>query len=211
MAGNKNETIKAALVLFAITLFAGVCLAAVHAVTAEPIAAQKEKKQQAAYQAVLPAADRFESSEQLDALVENQEDILAGSQVDLRTAVIEAAVIGYDADGNTCGYVVNALTSSGYGGDIELSIGFDTEGVVTGVEILDINETAGLGMNAKKDTFRSQYVGHAVAYFTVTKSGKQADNEIDAISSATITSKAVTDAVNAALLFVNSGVKEAAL
>ena len=70
-----------------------------------------------------------------------------------------------------------------------------------GVEILSINETVGLGMNAKNESFRLQYLNKKVDSFVITKTGKEKDNEIDSLSSATITSKAVTNGVNGALDF----------
>ena len=84
-------------------------------------------------------------------------------------------------------------------GDIDIMTGVDAEGKVTGIRILSIEETPGLGMNAKKDSFRQQYVG---------KSGELAVNkdggEIVAITSATVTSRAVTKAVNQALALYDS-------
>ena len=65
---------------------------------------------------------------------------------------------------------------------------------------MTISETAGLGMNATKDEFKNQFKDKQVDSFEVTKTGAAADNEIDALSGATITSKAVTRGVNAGLL-----------
>ena len=75
--------------------------------------------------------------------------------------------------------------------------GMDADGKVTGMEILAIEETAGLGMNAKKDDFKNQYNGNS-GEFTVVKSDA-GENEIQALTGATITSQAVTDAVNNAV------------
>lgn len=199
---------KSALILCAITLIAGLLLAAAYQITKEPIAAQEEKLQQEAYRSVLADAARFEGSAELDRLVENSPEVLEASGVALSGAYITGAVTAYDENEAVVGYVINAVTPSGYGGDISISVGFDSEGIVTGVEILSIGETAGLGMKAKNESFREQYVGHAVSYFTVTKTNKQSEEEIDAISSATITSQAMTDAVNAALLFVRESILE---
>ena len=101
--------------------------------------------------------------------------------------------IGKNASGETVGYTVTTQDKS-YGGVIEVMTGFDTEGKITGVEILTIDDTPGLGMNAKKDEFRNEYVGRS-GELTVSKSAS-ADNEIQAITGATITSKAVTRGVN---------------
>lgn len=200
--------IKSALILCAITLIAGLLLAAVYQITKEPIAAQEEKLQQEAYQSVLAEASRFAESDGLNALVESAAETLEASGAELSGAYVTAAVTAYDENDTVVGYVVNAVSPSGYGGDISISVGFDSEGVVSGVEILSISETAGLGMKAKNESFREQYAGHAVSYFTVTKTGKQSEDEIDAISSATITSQAMTDAVNAAVIFVRECILE---
>ena len=72
---------------------------------------------------------------------------------------------------------------------------------ITGVEILSIDETVGLGMNAKNKEFRDQYKGKKVDCFEVVKTGKQSDEEIDSLSGATITSKAMTGGINGALEF----------
>lgn len=94
------------------------------------------------------------------------------------------------------GYVFTTK-ASGYGGEIEIMTGINTEGTVTGISILSINETPGLGMNAKKDSFIQQYIGNS-GPFTVIKNAVPGENEILAITSATITSNTVTAAVNEA-------------
>ena len=75
---------------------------------------------------------------------------------------------------------------------------------VSGVEILSIGETAGLGMKAKEASFRGQYTGKTTELFTVTKNEPAAEGEIQALSGATITSRAMTNAVTAALTTARS-------
>ena len=99
------------------------------------------------------------------------------------------------ASGDTIGYVFKT-SAKGYGGDIDLMVGIDTSGKVTGVSILSISETAGLGMNAKNESFINQYMGKS-GTIGVSKNGAS-DTEIQALTGATITSKAVTSAVNTA-------------
>ena len=104
------------------------------------------------------------------------------------------------ASGDVSGHIIIVTSHEGYGGDIQLAVGFDSDNVITGISVLKIGETAGLGMEAKDDpSFLKQYVGKKVDSFVVTKNGAAKDEEIDAISQATITSKAVTNAVNMAL------------
>ena len=120
----------------------------------------------------------------------------AKSFSDVKTADNATYVEALDESGNIVGYVFTT-SSKGYGGEIKVMTGISADGDVTGVEILSIEETAGLGMNAKKDDFKNQYVGNNGA-FTVVKSNA-GDNEIQALTGATITSQAVTDAVNVAV------------
>lgn len=91
------------------------------------------------------------------------------------------------------GYVVE-VTPSGFGGTIDMVVGITSDGTVSGVSIVSMSETSGLGANASKDSFRSQYVGQS-GELAVNKDG----GSIDALTGATITSRAVTDGVNTAL------------
>ena len=192
---KKNTIIKDTLILTLITLVAGGLLGMVYEVTKEPIAQQAEKEKQEAYKAVFEDADSFEVCVEADDadlaayLTEN------GFEAQTVNEVMEAK----DASGETIGYALNMTTSEGYGGDISFSMGVTLDGTLNGISILDINETAGLGMNATKDEFKGQFAGKQVDAFEVTKSGAASDNEINSISGATITSKAITGGVNAGL------------
>lgn len=188
---------RAAMNLCAITLVAGLLLGLVYQVTKEPIHQAEVAAEIAAYKAVCPQADSFEESADMMANA-------AGIQGTYGDVTIDKAFNAVDASGNVVGYVVNATSKEGFGGEITVSVGFDTEGKVTGIEFLAISETAGLGMNATNDSFRSQYLGKAVDEFSVTKTAAAADSDIEAISGATITSNAVTSAVNTALAAVKS-------
>ncbi len=121
----------------------------------------------------------------------------ADSFSDEKTAGDKTYVEALDKDGNVIGYVFTTSSAKGYGGEIKIMTGVSADGKVTGIEILSIEETAGLGMNAKKDTFKNQYVGSS-GLFSVVKSNP-GENEIQALTGATITSSAVTEAVNEAL------------
>lgn len=103
---------------------------------------------------------------------------------------------GYDSDGAITGYVITAVTK-GYGGELSVMVGVNGDGTVSGIDFLSISETAGLGMNAQKDEFKEQYVGKS-GQIGVAKNSPS-DTEIQALTGATITSKAVTAAVNEAL------------
>lgn len=105
---------------------------------------------------------------------------------------------GYNDAKEIQGYVF-VTTSKSYGGDIQVMTGVDTEGKITGVEILEINDTAGLGMNAKKDDFKARFKGLTSGLTIQKNSADPSNNEVLALTGATITSNAVADAVNSAL------------
>lgn len=128
---------------------------------------------------------------------------MEAADISTNAAKINTIYEAKDASGNVVGYDFDVSEMEGYGGEINFIVGIDNEGAITGISILKISETAGLGMKAKEADFRDQYVGKAVESFVVTKTGKTADNEIDAISAATITSKAMTKGVNAAIVAFN--------
>ena len=113
------------------------------------------------------------------------------------TEVAEAT----DKKGKVIGYVINVTSHEGYGGDIEISVGIASDGTVKGIEMLSIGETAGLGMKAKDAEFKDQFRDKKVQKFTYTKNGEKGDDKIDAISGATITTNAVTNAVDSALIY----------
>lgn len=90
--------------------------------------------------------------------------------------------------------LVVEVTPGGFGGTIDMVVGIGTDGTVTGVSIINMSETSGLGANAAKEGFRAQFVGRS-GELAVSKDG----GEIDALTGATITSRAVTSGVNTAL------------
>lgn len=103
---------------------------------------------------------------------------------------------GKDAGGSTVGYVFTT-SAKGYGGDIKIMVGVNADGTVAGVQILSLSETPGLGMNATNPSFLEQFTGKTLGV-NVNKN-EPGENEIKALTGATITSKAVTSAVNIAL------------
>ena len=191
-----NKIIKNTLILTAITVVSGLLLGIVYNVTKEPIAQAQENTKQEAYRAVLSDASSFESVDfdsdrALSLLSEN------GYTSDEITEVVE----GTDDSGEVIGYVISVQSSEAYDGTLELSVGIATDGTVKGVEMLDISETAGLGMKADEAEFKDQFKDKNVDKFTYTKTGEEGDNMIDAISGATITTNAVTNAVDSALVY----------
>ena len=195
---NKNDIqamLKEAGILFAITLIAGLLLGFVYELTKEPIRQQEEKAVQEACQAVFADAEHFE---ELDAYTPSADT----AQKLADTGITEAQ----DASGTQLGYVIQTTTSEGYGGNIVLYVGIRLDGTVNDISILSISETPGLGMKAG-DVLVPQFHNKNVKSFAYTKTGSTSDSEIDAISGATITTKAVTNAVNGSLLAFNDYVQ----
>lgn len=190
-----KQMIKDSLILFAITLIAGLLLGGVYAITKNPIARTQEDKKNEAYQAVFTDAAEF--TEVVDAADAQQVLADAGYTKD-RIDEVKAAT---DADGKTLGYVMTITSSEAYGGELQLAMGIRMDGTVNGISFLSLSETIGLGMEAKKPEFQEQFAGKQVERFAYSKTGATADNEIDALSGATITTNAVTNAVNAGICY----------
>ena len=194
-----NKIVKDALILFAITLVAGVLLGFVYDITKDPIAAQNEKAKQEAYKEVMADADSFEALSG-DAYSEANitATFAAALQADAEnyTADEITEVVAGVKDGKVIGLVVTVVAGDGYGGDIKFSVGVGADGTYLGTSILSISETAGLGMRVKTSP-------DFLAQFKLVKDGSGAaagDEKIDAISGSTVTSKAVLRGVNSALI-----------
>ena len=112
---------------------------------------------------------------------------------------IDEVMLAKDDQGNELGYAFTVTTAEGYGGDIQFAMGVQDDGTLNGISILSISETAGLGMRATTDDFKNQFKDKNVEKFTYTKTGATSDDEIDALSGATITTNAMTNGVNAGL------------
>ena len=199
---SKSGFMKDALVLFAITLVSGLCLGFVYDITKGPIEQATIDKNNRTYQEVLSAASSFT---EVEGSVEKIAELAAsGELAEFGGVAIESVLEGTDASGTAVGYVINSLSNDSYGGVVRISVGFDANGTITGVGIREINDTPGLGLKAKEPKFKDQYIGKNVDTLVVTKTGASADNEIDAISGATVTSNAVTNAVNTAFYYLHN-------
>lgn len=191
-----KQMMKDAMILFLITLISGAALGLVYEVTKEPIAQQEQKAKNEAYQNVFEAAEDFTelteeaySSDALTAFVkENGFD-----------ASIDGVAQALSGDGSVLGYVIMVTDHEGYGGDIQFTMGVADDGTLNGISLLSISETAGLGMRAG-EVLVPQFAGKQVEKFSYTKTGAASDDQIDAISGATITTNAVVNGVNAGLL-----------
>ena len=195
-----------AIILCVITLVAGAALSGVYSMTKDTIAAQQLAKEQESYRAVCAEAEEFVSDEAFDAKVAELEGGVYGT--DFGKAYINKVMVGKNAAGEVVGYVISARSGDGFDGNIVMSIGLDLNGVVTGIEFTEISETAGMGMRVQEPEFKDQYIGDDVERFVVNKAGGSTEpNQIDSVSGATISSTAVTNAVNAARDFFAANMK----
>lgn len=186
-----KKIIRNTIILTVITLVAGLLLGLAYEVTKGPIAKSEETAKKEAWQAVFPDAglDSFE-----EVKVDQDTAAKVVSDLGVSASVDEVCAV----DGGKSGYVITVTDSEGYGGDIQVVVGITSDGTVQGISFLSISETAGLGMKATDESFYGQYAGKKTDHFYVSKDGGEGE-PIDAISGATITSRAVTGAVNTAL------------
>ena len=206
---KETSFVSDALRLMLITVIAGLLLGLVYTVTYEPIQAAQNATTIAAYKQVFPDAADFQEDENGAALIEANAASLA--EQGFGNVLIDKVVNAVDANGQVVGHIINASSKDGYGGLVSISVGIQADGqTVNGIAFLSISESAGLGMNARDTDWYKQFNGKKGEKFEVTKAGdgELDNNKINAISGATITSRAVTNAVNAALYFVNNGLKQ---
>lgn len=178
---NGKFIFKHAAILFVIAFVCSLILILCNNMTYGRIAALQKQSEDDAKSAVLPAAQKFEDADSKQ----------------LSDDTITAAYRGCDSNGKTVGYCFK-VEPSGFGGKISMIIGIDKDGNVSGVRITDMSETPGLGAKANDESWISQFVGKS-GEISVVKTGNAKKSEINAISGATITSKAVTSGVNSAL------------
>ena len=174
---NKNDIIKPVAVLLAICIIIPLALSLTNKITKDKIAELDEKNSRETM-ADLIEADNFTECE------------FGENEFNYYTAV---------KDGNIIGYIFKTA-EKGYGGDVSVMTAVNTDGTVKSVAILDVsNETPGLGQNAAKESFYSQYADKKSG-ISLVKNGAESDkNEVNAVTGATITSTAVNKAVNTAL------------
>lgn len=178
---SPKEILLPTIVLLVICVVSAALLGGTDMLTKDKIASIEAEIKAQAMQKVMADADSFS-----DAIVVDEK--------------LEYSV-ALDKDGKKLGYAFT-VSDSGYGGEISVMVGIGTDGKVSKVEVIAAdNETPGLGQNIKKSTFLDQFTGKNSEQ-TVVK-GAAGDNEIQAITSATISSSAVTRTVNAAIEYYN--------
>ncbi len=194
----KNSFMKDALVLTLITLISGCFLGGAYGMTKEKIAEINRASTIASYQQVMPAEEYDDTS--YASLLETA----AGDgtiAADNGGASLLSVVAAKDASGAEIGYIIKGQ-AAGYGGNVVVVVGVDTELKVTGISFPEtLPETAGLGQKALEPAFYEQFAGKGTK-LSVKKGGGAGEDEIDAISGATMTSTAVVNTVNASTEFV---------
>ena len=171
---NVKDILIPTVALLLICLVATALLAVTNSITQEKIALNAVETEKASRMLVLPEGKEY------------------GEVTTLENGITYC--VGTDAQGEEVGYVFTS-GAKGYGGTVSVMVGIGTDGAITGVEILSHAETPGLGANAVKPDFKNRFIGKA-GQLTVDKNSNDGQN-VQAITAATITSKAVTNAVNA--------------
>ena len=180
--------LKPAITLFLTAAISITLLSVVHSLTLEPIEAQKKRTQEAALKEVLPQASDYRPYSYSG----------TGGSI---TAVYEGII-----NGVLTGYVLQ-LSPQGYSGSIDLMVGISIpDNKISGVRVLRHTETPGLGALAVKEEFYRQYDNKQISPLRVVKTTPGAQ-DINAITSATITTRAITDAVNEAVEWYRGGRK----
>ncbi len=198
-----KSIIKSTWVLVAITLIAGLALASVYEITKEPIAEAEKKAREDAYRVVMPDATGFIAVGQLE---ESAYPVEMDNGITIDACLCATTTEPSESSSGTfnyeiVGYVVNVTSPNGYGGAINLAVGILRDGAISGISVISQSETPGLGAVCAEKKFTDQFKGirDVVEYV---KTGKTEPNQIDAISGATKTTSAVTEAVNAARAYV---------
>lgn len=182
---SPKEVLMPTVVLLLIGVVSALLLGGTNMLTKDRIASIEADTKAKAMQTVMPDAVSFGEAAEVN------------EDMEYSTAL--------DSDGNVIGYAFT-VSESGYGGEIRVMTGINPDGSVSKVAILSAdNETPGLGQNVKKDSFLDQFIGK-LASLSVVKNAPS-DGEIQAVTSATISSKAVTRAVNAATEYFNDNLK----
>ena len=171
--------LKLIITLTIICVVAAVSLSFVHQITLKPIAYQKRMEKIRALKKVLPAYDNHPDKDVLKIKGEK------GKPIEVNLA---------KKGGKLVAVAFRVVSHKGYGGNIEILMGVDIKGKITGIEILSMAETPGLGARIEEPAFKKQFVGRTLknTKWAVKKDG----GDIDQITGATISPRAVTEAVH---------------
>ncbi len=170
------------LVLFVITLAAGISLGFVNDLTLEPKARARLAKKVKALNIVLPEYDNNPVNEVLKFKIEEARDSIEFYPASLDSIFVGAAVTG--------------ASEKGYSGLVKLMVGFELDGSIRNIEVLEQKETPGLGTKMKGEKFLRQYRGKNPATFDLKV--KKDGGEVDALAGATISTRAFSEATQQA-------------
>lgn len=187
-----NNIAKLGATLFAICAVAALALGFTNKITAPIIEDRNIQANNEARQIVLPDASEFKK---MDESTYKQASVKIGEVYE-----------GFNGS-ELVGYTIKTLPK-GYGGEMELIVGITKDGNVTGINIGSMSETPGLGSKAAEPTFKDQFNNKQAKELNLVKGKVSSDNDIQAISGATITSTAVTSGVNAAIEVYNSSLNK---
>ena len=182
MAAKKDTLINMFVALFVICIVSGGVLGVVYNATKDPIAAAETAKKTKAIKNVLPEFNELKETMVMSAL----EDVEI------------PFYLAYDADNNFIGAAVETFTNKGFSGNISLMVGILADGTLKNISVLQHAETPGLGSKMTGPTFKDQFNGKKADSFNIKV--KKDGGDVDAITAATISSRAFCDAVNRALL-----------
>ncbi len=192
-----REIIKLAGILFVITAIAAVLLGFTNMATADKIEQQLIQENINARKAVLPKATEFKELE--------DEELNNTIQKDFQ--IIEEVYEGLDEE-ELVGYTFKT-TPKGFGGQMVINVGISLDGKVSGIKVVSHTETPGLGAKSTEENYQNQYKDKPIENpLEVVKSSPSSENEIEAITGATVTTNGVTDGVNIAIDFFKEYLKE---
>lgn len=216
---KKDNMIKDAVILCIITLVLGAVLAGVYMLTKEPIDNAQKKTNNEACAVVVAEGDKVQDNDAqavtgaatyLKGHDLSNAEVKEGEGGDLLSEYVEISEVHPTANGGKV-YLADAL--KGYGGKISFALGVDAAGAITGIEITSQSETAGLGANCETDEFKQRFPGIKAPESPseeMYNKNETTETQVQALSGATVTSRAITRAVKGILFYDASG-KEAGL
>lgn len=197
---KKSGIVANTLVMLVAALVCVTLLAVVNQITRGPIKDAEVAARAESYAMVYAGAGSFEEVENTEEMLEKSPELLASAGYE--GCFVNDVLAVKDSSGSDAGYVIAATSPNGYGGEIQVAIGINADGKLTGMGVITHTETAGLGSKTAEPDFTNQFKDLSASKIEYSKSGAdKTKNEIDAIGGATISSAAVTEAVNAAIVF----------
>lgn len=181
MAAKKDTLINMFVALFVICVVSGGVLGLVYNATKDPIAAAENAKKTEAIKNVLPEFQELK-------------------EMNIKSAMEDAELpfhLAYDADNNFIGAAVETFTNKGFSGNISLMVGILADGTINNISVLQHAETPGLGSKMSEPSFKDQFNNKNANSFNINV--KKDGGDVDAITAATISSRAFCDAVNRAI------------